>query len=353
MQHVSCSTRPHPRTATLVCAMLFVALLELWSAHFARADEVVLQPRPDEPGRILLTGRVIDHSGAGLVMETAAGARQTVPSKQVVEVRTVWPSQRAIADDHWRRCDFVAALAAYESAVAAEARPWARRVLQARTVTVLRELRRWDAAGERFLEFVRDDPASPQFDVIPLAWTAAAPSVAAESKARTWLADRSSNVAGLLGASLLLSTSSRVDALRRLRELALDGDARIARLAEAQLWRTAAVTADAAQIGDWQRAIEKLPEPLRAGPYLVVGRAWGTRNEPELAALLLLRVPILYDDQPHLASEALWSAGQMLERLGQPTEAAEVYRELLRDHATAAMAAGAAERLRELRPNTP
>ncbi len=353
MQHVSCSTRPPPCTAPLVCATLIVGLLELGSAHLARADEVVLQPRPDDPGRIVLAGRVLDYSGAGLVMETAAGERQTVPSKQVVEIRTVWPSQRAIADDHWRRRDFVAASASYESAVVAEARPWARRVLQARVVAALRELRRWDAAGERFLELVRDDPATPQFDVIPLAWTAAAPSVAAEAKARTWLADRSSNVAGLLGASLLLSTSSRVDALRRLRELALDGDARIARLAEAQLWRTAAVTADAAQIADWQRAIEKLPEPLRAGPYLVVGRAWGTRNEPELAALLLLRVPILYDDQPYLASEALWSAGQMLERLGQPAEAAGVYRELVRDHATAAMAAGAADRLRELRPNAP
>lgn len=348
MRKAKSNTSRLPRLAFVAC----LAIVRLVSGP-ATADEVVLAPRVDDPGRIVLSGKVLDYSGAGLVLEAADGGKQTMPTKQVVEVRTAWPPQRSVADDQWRRRDFVAATASYEAAVAAETRPWARRMLQARVVACLRELQRWELAGERFLQILRDDPATPLFDVLPLAWTTTTPSAAAEARARAWLSDRTGAAAGLLGASLLLSTSARPEAIRRLRELTLDGDARLALSAEAQLWRTAAVTADAAQVAGWQRTIEKLPEGLRAGPYLVVGRAWGARNEPEQAALLLLRVPILYDDQPHLAAEALWSAGQMLERLGQAPEAAHVYRELLRDHPQAIIAAGAADRLRELTPKSP
>ena len=170
-----------------------------------------------------------------------------------------------------------------------------------------------------------------------------------DRKARTWSGDRTSSVGALVGSSYLLSSAERADALRRLKELALDGDVRIALLSEAQLWRIAAGTADAGQLAGWERTIDKLPESLRAGPYLTYGRALGRSGRSDQAALALLRVSILYPDQHRLSAEALWSAGQMLENASQPREAASLYRELVRDFPQTLVAASAKDRLNELK----
>jgi hypothetical protein len=213
----------------------------------------------------------------------------------------------------------------------------------------LRESDRWEPAADLFLSLVRDDPATPDFAVVPLPWTTLSPSPSLETKARTWMNDRTSSIAALVGSSLLMSTTSRSEALRRLGELATDADERVARLADAQRWRVAAVTADAATVGSWEQSLRKIPEPLQAGPRLVVGRAWASHNEPERAALQLLRVPILYGEaQPRLAAEAFWSAGQALEKLARPAQAAALYRELVRDFPEAAAAATARDRLKEM-----
>ncbi|MGC3967955.1 MAG: hypothetical protein QM775_11475 [Pirellulales bacterium] len=152
-------------------------------------------------------------------------------------------------------------------------------MLRSKLVAALREQDRWELAAEEFLRLVQADPQTPYFDVIPLPWTATAPTPALEAKARTWSTSTTSNVAALLGASFLEHDRPH-RALKRLRELALDGDPRIALLAEAQIWRNAAVTADVSTVEGWERTVDKLPESLRAGPALVVGRAWAQRGEP-------------------------------------------------------------------------
>ncbi|MBA4016249.1 MAG: hypothetical protein C0483_03580 [Pirellula sp.] len=334
-----------------VAAVWFAATVASAQAPAAAApavDTVVLAPRADASGRIVVSGRILDYTGAALVLEASTGGKQTIPGGQVVEVRSTWTPEQTAGDELWRRRDYAAAQAKYAAAYAAEPRRWAKRFVQSKLIACLREQDRWEPAAEEFLRLVRDDPATPYFDVIPLPWTTAAPSPTLEVKARAWSADASSNVAPLLGASFLMATSERTAAMKRMRELALDGDKRIALLAEAQLWRSAAVTADNGAVESWERLLDKLPEALRAGPALVVGRAWAQRNEPERAALLLLRVPILYDDQHRLAAEALWSGGQMLEKLSQPAEAATLYRELLRDFPKALVAGPAADRAKEL-----
>ncbi len=311
-------------------------------------DTVVLAPRAEASGRIVVSGRIVDYTGAALVLEASTGGTQTIPGRQVVEVRSAWTPEQSAGDELWRRRDHAAAQAKYAAAFAAEQRHWARRFVQSKLIACLREQDRWEQATEEFLRLVRDDPATPYFDVIPLPWTTVVPSPTLEAKARGWAVDASSKVTALLGASFLMATSERTVAMKRLRELALDGDPRIALLAEAQLWRSAAVTADDNAVENWERLLDKLPEALRAGPALVVGRAWAQRNESERAALLLLRLPILHPDQHRLAAEALWSGGQMLEKMSQPAEAATLYRELLRDFPKALVAGPAAERVQEL-----
>lgn len=316
----------------------------------SETDTVVLAPRADGAGRIVVTGRIIDFSGTAMVLE-ASGQKQTIPGKQVIEVRSRWTAEQTAGDDLWRRRDYAAAQAKYTAALAGERRPWAQRLLRSKLVAVLREQARWELAADEFLRLAQADPQTPYFDQIPLPWTTVAPSPALEAKARTWMTSGGSDAAALLGASFLLSTGDRTAALKRLRELALDGDVRIALLAEAQLWRNAAVTADDAAVEGWERTLDKLPEPLRAGPTLVVGRAWAQRNQPERAALVLLRLPILHADHHRLSAEALWSGGQMLERLAQPAEATTLYRELLRDYPQAVVAGPAAERVKQLPAN--
>lgn len=320
-------------------------------SNFAAAEDIVtLAPRSEGAGRIVMKGKIVDYTGALLTLEDAQGTKANIPGKQVVEVQSTWTAAQTEGDDAWNRRDLATAVTKYQTALAAEPRRWVKRMLQARLIATLRESDRWEPAADLFLSLVRDDPATPDFAVIPLPWTTLSPPPSLETKARGWMNDRTSSIAALVGASFLLSTSARSDALRRLGELAIDGDVRVARLADAQRWRAAAVTADAATVGTWEQTVEKIPEPLRPGPYLVVGRAWASHNEPERAALQLLRVPILYGDaQPRLAAEAFWSAGQALEKLQRPAQAADLYRELVRDFPTTAAAATARDRLKELK----
>lgn len=327
-------------TFVAVCAMTTIAVAE---------DVVTLAPRAEGTGRIVMKGKILDYTGALLTIEDAHGTKTNVPGKQVVEVQSTWTAAQTEGDDAWNRRDFATAATKYQAALAAEPRRWVKRMLQARLIATLRESERWEPAADLFLSLVREDPATPDFATIPLPWTTLSPPPTLEAKARAWMNDRTSSVAALVGSSLLLSTTARSDALRRLGELAADGDVRVARLADAQRWRVAAVTADAATVGSWEQSLDKIPEPLRAGPHLVIGRAWASHNEPERAALQLLRVPILFGDaQPRLAAEAFWSAGQALERLERPAQAADLYRELVRDFPTTAAAATARDRLKEM-----
>lgn len=320
-------------------------------------DTVVVAPKPDEPGRIIMTGRVVDYTGAQLTIELESGKR-TVPGKQVVEVRSTWHADELAGEELWRKRDYAGALVRFQAAFAAEQRRWVRRKLQARIVDCLREQELWSAAADAFMLLLRDDPTTPYYASFPLPWTSFFPDAALEAKAKKWAAETTNTAASLFGAAVLLSSTARIDGLNRLKELMLDGDPRIALIAEAQLWRSATVTADLAAVEAWERKLDKIPAELAAGPAVIVGKAWAQRSVKsqgvpdqaiaERAALVLLRVPILHPEQHRLAGEALWTAGQMLENLGQPTRAADLYRELARDYPKSQLAGQAGERLKEL-----
>jgi len=336
-------------------------------AQTEQPDTVIVAPKPDEPGRIIMSGRVVDYTGAALVIELSSG-KQTVPGKRVVEIRSTWHADQLAGEELWRRREYAAAQAKFQAAFDVEQRRWVRRKLQARIVDCLREDERWGTAADAFMLLLRDDPTTPYFGSIPLPWTSVFPDAALETKAKKWAAERTNSAAALFGSAVLLSTQSRLDGVNRLKELMLDGDPRIALSAEAQLWRTGTVTADRETVDAWERKLDKLPEDLAAGPAVVVGKAWAqrvvakdgataeqaaaTRATAERAALVLLRVPILHREQHRLAAEALWSAGQMLEQLENKDRAVELYRELQREYPQAPIAGSAADRLKELTTET-
>lgn len=342
----------------LCCTLVAVAMATAAQAQTSappaggELDTVVVAPKPEEPGRIIMTGRVVDYTGAQLTIELSSG-KQNVPGKRVVEVRTTQSADELAGEALWRKREYSAALAKFQAAFAAEQRRWVRRKLQARIVDCLRENEQWQSAAEQFMLLLRDDPTTQYFGSFPLPWATLFPDAGLEAKAKSWAAERTNSAAALWGSAVLLSTPARADGIARLRELTLDGEPRIALLAEAQLWRTSTVTADPAAVEAWEKKLDKLPLELAAGPTFIVGRAWGQRNLYERAALLLMRVPILHPEQHDLAAEALWSGGQMLESLERNADASDLYRELRRDYPTATFAAQAGERSKELEAKLP
>jgi len=154
--------------------------------------------------------------------------------------------------------------------------------------------------------------------------------------------------ARLLGASWLLSTGQRAAATAVLDELAKSSDARIAGLAQVQLWRTKLVTASPAEISRWLAQLEKMPPEIQAAGWYVLGDLFSRQNQPEQAALAYLKVPLLFRQQRALAADALLAAGKQLEKMGQPSQAAGLYRELVRDFAHLPAAREAQSRLDSL-----
>ena len=278
-------------------------------------------------GRRVMTGRVLEYTGRSLEFEHAGGRRETVPGEKVlqIETRKVPTHQEADAAFDGRR--FEEALALYARAGNEEPRDWVRREILARKVRCYRAIGRLDLAGSEFLLLVQSDPDTPRFDCIPLAWVPEQPSPALEQAARGWLA-REEPAAVLMGASHLLATAARTEALARLRQLAVVTDRRIALLAMAQQWRAAVTTSGADQLAAWERTVQQMPEPLRAGPYFVLGQVRAQQGQWEEAALAYLRAPILYPDDRRLGAAALVEAGRALVQLGRPRRAARLYREV-------------------------
>jgi tetratricopeptide (TPR) repeat protein len=326
-------------------ALLFLCLLP---APAAAQDTVYLSSTAGSRGFTKLTGRVADYTGRQLVLETAGGQR-TYPAEKVIQIETEHTPQQVEADARMARGDFASAVALYGQARDADPRTWVRRQITAEMVWCHQALDQLPEAGEQFLILVRSDPDTPYFDCIPLAWAPAQPSRQLEQAALGWLARDDLPAAVLLGAShLMMNTSSSSAAVARLSQLAAAGDPRIAPLAVAQVWRAAIATTDQKGLDRWQQAIERMPEPLRAGPYYVLGQAEAYRQEWEQAALAMMRVPILYPRHRTLAARSLLEAGRALEKLDRTSQAARLYRELIESDSSSRQAAEARLRLEEL-----
>jgi len=334
---------------TFRCLLVFAAMHAGWLTPAAAEDIVTIA---SGRGQTKIGGRVIEYTGRELRLQLADGREKSFPAEQIVRVDTKYTTGQTEADRLFAQSKFAQALALYRKALDGEPRRWVRRQIIAQMVWCYRALGQDGLAAEAFLLLVRSDPSTPLFDCIPLAWVPAQPSVALEQTARQWLARDDLPAAVLLGASHLLSTSSRPAALTRLQRLAATADRRIAQLARAQTWRAAVATADDQQLAAWRGAIDEMPEPLRAGPRFVLGRALAYKKRWEEAALEFLHVPILYTRHRHLAARCLLDAARSLEKLGRPKQAAGLYSELIESHPKTRPAAEARSRLEELRKPT-
>lgn len=296
------------------------------------ADTVVYRTGEDGSGRATATGTVLDYAGGNLVLLRESGARQSIPESRIVQLQTQWTAMHEAGDRLLEAGEFEEAARSYRAAIPAESRVWAKRTIVAGLVQSYKNMGQFERAGVAFIELIQSDSATHYFDLIPLSWMPYQPAPSLQTQAETWLRNETTSVAVLMGASWLLSTGRRGDSIESLRGLAVDTDARVAFLAQAQLWRTRTATAAVSDVEDWQAVVGRMPTRLRAGPYFVLGRAWGARGQHQRAALSFLRVPILYPTERGIAAWALLSAGRELERIDQAKEAVTLYQEVVRDH---------------------
>ncbi|MGH7193687.1 MAG: hypothetical protein ACREJM_09160, partial [Candidatus Saccharimonadales bacterium] len=306
-----------------------IALLLCLAASLADGAEIVSFASPtNRQARTRVTGDVLEYTGQQIVIKLSDGREIKRPGKLVVEITSEWPPEHRAADRLFAEHQFQAAREQYTAAIRQEGRRWVRREMFARLIACHRELGQFDAAGKLFLAIAHDDPQTPHFDQIPLRWLPGEPSAALKQAALAWLADEDP-LAALLGASHLLNTAQSSEALMRLARLIGEKDRRISGLAEAQSWRAKLATADENQRARWRRRLEEFPEPLRAGPYWVLGRALAQHGRAEDAALMLLRVPVLYREGRTLAADALAGAAELLEKEIDANAAARLRRELV------------------------
>jgi len=302
----------------------------LWCGSAAWAQDTVTV-LTDAGVESRLAGRIVDYFGGELLLMLPGGRQRSIPSSRVLAIQTQYTASYTAAQEAFAAHRFDQALTLFRRGLEEEPRRWVRRRTLAEMVWCYRALDRWAEAGATFLLLLQSDPQTPQFDCIPLAWTARQPSAALEQSARTWLAGPEPAKV-LLGASHLLPTAARAQAQAQLARLAMGEDPHIALLAAAQQWRAHLPTATAAQLASWGRVVEQLPEHLRAGPSFVLGSAWLQQRDYQQAALWLLRVPILDPRHRTLGARALVDSGRALEQLGKAHEAGRLYAEVVRDY---------------------
>jgi tetratricopeptide (TPR) repeat protein len=328
---------------------VWVAALAIWTVSAAAQDTVHVSRDRSSGGHVQWTGRVLDYTGIELRLKLSSGQEQRFPAGQVVRIETQYTPRQVEADARFARREFRSALDLYAEARATEPREWVRRQITARMVWCYCALGQLEPACREFLVLILSDPTTPYLACIPLAWAPSQASPTLERSAREWLAREELPAAVLLGASHLMSSRLRLEALDRLKRLCAGSgsDEPVALLALAQTWRAAVATADQKQLLAWRDTIERMPEPLRAGPYYVLGQGWAQRQAWDRAALAWLRVPILYPEHRLLAAQALLDAARAMERLDRSEQAAGLYGELVNDYPETPSAAEARARLQE------
>jgi tetratricopeptide (TPR) repeat protein len=319
----------------------------------ARAEDTVhVSVGEGTRSRVRLTGEVLDYTGQTLLLRLPGGGERVFPAGRVHAIETTRSGEQQSADKLFRERQTQAALEQYRRALDKEERRWVRREIMAQIVSCNQELGDIPSAVQFFMLLVQSDPHTPHFDCIPLAWLPREPSPALEELALKWLARPDDDLTGLLGASHLLTSRHRQAASERLRSLSFNQDERVASLARAQFWRVSFATANDLQVQNLAADVEKMPTALRGGPYFVLAEALSAKHQPAHAALAYLRVPILYPRDRLLAGRALLEAGRQLERIGQTSEAASLYREVLQTHPQTTLATEAQDRLAALEAGT-
>ena len=312
------------------CALCLLLTTSVVFAQQQPVDKVVLQ-RKGSSSRITRSGIIVDFTGTKLTIRSRKNTSvNTYDADEVVEVRTPQTEQHRKGLKSFARGDIERAVASLELAMIEETRDWVRRDILAMIVRCA--LRRGDliAAGSKFLALWQSDPTTRQFKLAPLTWGTRNITAALRSESLGWI-NLNTEASRLLGARHLLTDERHAArAKNEMNELASSIDLRIRLLARAQLWRLRIREGNLtpSEMKRWQSKIEEMPEDIRGGPFYVLGRGYLVRREYDRAATALLWVPLVYDDDTHLAARACLEAADALREVGQSGQSRALYREV-------------------------
>ncbi len=318
-------------------SLLVIWTCGIWTCGFGTAwtsaqDRVLIQQPAGS--RIPVSGYVEDYTGRELILRLRPNdTARRYPRSEVVEVTTEYTPHHERARKLFAAGNIAEAKQEFTAALNEEDRPWARREILAGQVKCALWNGDYFQAISRFQPIVESDPETFHYGLVPLSWTDDPPSTNVRFDARAWTSPTATPLAKLIGASWLLPLSDGTpEAEQTLKRLAREPDVRIQRLAQMQLWRLKLKRpelVDPREITRWQRTIEELPIELRGGAYFVVGQAWQERQEYELAARAFLWLPLVYDSDRWLCSRACFEAAESLKALGDTTQAANLYSEVV------------------------
>jgi len=338
---------PFAGGSTVVLLTMAIAILA--SGRSGIAEDVVTVKRSNAPGETRRQGTIIDYTGRTLTLRLPSGRDEQIESSRVTGYATELVPEHANADQMFAKGRFTDALVSYREAIQNEQRGWVRRVILARMARCYSNMQQIVQAGEAFRLLLQSDPETQLFGAIPLAWVSSTPSPDVVERANQWIGSSDMPAVQLMGASWLLGTAHRQRAIEVLGTLTAARDPRVAGLAEAQLWRDRLVTASLEESQRWEEQVRSLDVSLRAGPYFMLGQLLARHGLNKAAALAFVRVPVQYSAQQDLTAEALFAAGEQLEKAGEREEAQAVYQELAREHANHRLAPPARQRLRQNR----
>lgn len=300
------------------------------SAEVLAKDRLVLQSR-ENASPLVLACEIVDYTAETVTVHTnSESSVRDFPAGDVVSVEAVQTDSHRRGVQQYGEGETAAAVQSFQQALLDEPRQWVRREIRGWLVRCA--LRRGDhaEAGNQFLEIVESEPAAREYPLVPLVWGSVELGTSLRRQARDWLTG-DTDVRRLLGASVLLLDSAYAEVTRNeMRRLSRSSDRRVSLLAQAQLWRLRATQSDvsANELGEWEQAIESMPQELRAGPYFVLGRAAAWRNEYDRAAAAFLWLTTVHSENEPLAAQATLEAARSLERLGRTAEARSLLEEV-------------------------
>ena len=290
-------------------------------------------------------GAILDYRSNVIVVQNEAGRGEPISRDDVVRFEYAKSAPHREADQLFTQGAYDRAAEKYAEAMRGELSFWVQRQQQAGRIWCYRNLGKDEQAIDTYLILARNDRELVNLDAAPLAWDVSRVSPNLERQAAELAQRGESPVVKLVGASWLLNTQQRGLGVDTLKQLMLDGDARLVRLAEAQRWRIDLMTAAQNDVLRRAERIESLAPELRAGPHFVIGKALARLDAAPLAAVHLLRVPYLHGNDDRLSAEALWLAGDVLQRAQEDVESKKIFDELVNRFPGSAPAQRAQERL--------
>lgn len=346
-------------TARMLVFMVFHACL-VATANVVAAqdnempDKVVLAVGGRLSTKTTLSGEILEYNGDILRIRTNLGQEpKEYSAADVVEVVTQQAVMHTKGLEQFRQGDYSESAKSLRAAIDSEPRTWVRRDILAALVRCHLMAGDYRNAANRFAILLRSDPKTRSFPLIPLIWSRTTPDPAFRTEAQNWLLDEEepAGVRLMAASALLDDPQHRTSATIVLKDLAANKDRRVGALAGCQLWRLRLANPaeiNLTELKSWSQRLESLPEELRTGPHYLLGRAYASRREFELAALHLLWQPLVQPDDHFLAAQAMLDAADALAKIGQLNGAFRLYEEIVDRFASTPAAQEAAGQIKEL-----